>query len=337
MEKYSSEELLQMDPVEVYKLVLSGTIARFPRRFFKEDVFVNYKVCAIITRYLIEEILKWDDEDIKNKLLKKTFYKNGLRGMIDIAFNSSPYKAIENCYPGRFKPWQLKSVPQRCWDKESAKEATKWLIEEILKWNDEDIKIKLCSKIFHKNGLGGMLQLLFNNSPYDAIENCYPGRFKPWEFKCIPNGYWNKETAAKATRWLIEEKLKWTDEDIKNNLSCKTFHENGLFGMLVVVFNYIPYEVIENCYPGRLKPWEFKSVPNGYWNKETAAKATRWLIEEKLKWNDEDIIKKLSRDVFYENGLIGMLNIIFNGNSYEAISNAYPGKYKKQGRKIILA
>ena len=35
-----------------------------------------------------------------------------------------------------------------------------------------------------------------------------------------------------ATIWLIEEKLKWSDEDVRRNLSKNTFKENSLRGML---------------------------------------------------------------------------------------------------------
>ena len=39
------------------------------------------------------------------------------------------------------------------------------LIEEKLKWSDEDIRKKLSKKIFKENSLGGMLSNLFKNSP----------------------------------------------------------------------------------------------------------------------------------------------------------------------------
>ena len=39
-------------------------------------------------------------------------------------------------------------------------------------------------------------------------------------------------------------------------------------------------------YPNKFKPWELKSAPNNYWNNETTLEAIKWMIEEKLKWND---------------------------------------------------
>jgi len=71
---YSKEELLLMDPIEVYKLRLDGIIRKFPRGFFSKEA------CTKIIRYLIEEKLKWSDEDICQNLSQKAFKENELLG-----------------------------------------------------------------------------------------------------------------------------------------------------------------------------------------------------------------------------------------------------------------
>ena len=188
---------------------------------------------------------------------------------------------------------------------------------------------KLSEKTFKDNKLGGMLTRVFANSPYAAINNAYPGKYKPWQFEHVPKSYWTKERAVEATIWLIEEKLKWSEDTLLENLSARIFIKNGLGGMLVGVFDCSPYAAIDNSYPGKYKPWQFANVPLSYWTKETAAEATKWLIEEKLKWSEEDVVKKLSRKTFYDNGLRGMLTQVFANSPYAAINNAYPGKYVK--------
>ncbi len=293
----------------------------------------NVKTAREATIWLIEEKLKWSDEDVRRNLSKNTFKENSLRGMLDVLFNGSPYFAIENAYPGKFKAWEFAKVPKNFWNMETAKEATMWLIEEKLKWSDEDVRRNLSKNTFKENSLRGMLDVLFNGSPYFAIENAYPGKFKAWEFAKVPKNFWNMETAKEATMWLIEEKLKWSDEDVRRNLSKNTFKENSLRGMLDVLFNGSPYLAIENAYPGKFKPWELPSVPKKFWNLETAKEATIWLIEEKLKWSDEDVKQKLSRKIFRENSLNGMLGYLFGNSPYLAIENAYSGKFKKSDLK----
>ena len=239
--------------------------------------------------------------------------------MLAILFNDIPYRAIDNAYPGKFKPWEFKQVPNNFWNLKTASDATIWLIEEKLKWSDDDIKQKLSANTFIQNSLGGMLTILFNNSPYLAIENAYPGKFKPWELPSVPKKIWNVETAREATIWLIEEKLKWSDDDIKEKLSANTFKENSLCGMLAILFNDSPYRAIDNAYPGKFKPWEFKRIPNNFWNLKTAREATIWLIEEKLKWSYEDVKEKLTLNTFKENSLKSMLNYLFNIDPHQPV------------------
>ena len=295
--------------------------------------FWNLKTAKEATIWLIEEKLKWNDDDVRRNLSKNTFKENSLGGMLFILFNNSPYFAIENAYPGKFKPWEFTQVPKNFWNLKTASEATIWLIEEKLKWSDDDIKLKLSSNIFEKNSLCGMLVILFNGSPYLAIENAYPGKFKPWEVTRVSKKFWNVETAKEATIWLIEEKLKWSDDDIKQKLSAKIFIQNSFTSILNDLFNGSPYLIIENAYPGKFKPWELPSVPKKFWNLETAKEATIWLIEEKLKWSDEDVKQKLSRKIFRENSLNGMLGYLFGNSPYLAIENAYSGKFKKSDLK----
>ncbi len=314
--------------IEVYKEVLLGSRKKFPNYFWSD--FYGLEHAKYVVRYLIEEKLKWSDEQVKKKLSHNTFKRNKLGGMIAIIFSSSPFAAIDNAYPEKYKEWELSRVPVGFWTLEKAKEATRWLIEEKLKWNDEQVKENMCNDIFVKNKFGGMLSVLFNASSYAAIENAYPGKYKAWEFKNVPNNFWNLETAKEATRWLIEEKLKWSDEQVKKSLCRAIFKQNDLEGMLQVVFNSNSFRAIENAYPGKYKEWEFKVIlgSRALWNLETAKEATKWLIEEKLKWNDEQVRDNLCLDTFKENELGGMISVLFKGSSFGAIENAYPGKYK---------
>ena len=53
-------------------------------------------------------------------------------------------------------------------------EATKWLLEEKLKWSKDDIKTKIIQKVFIEHGLSGMLAICFDNSYKKAIKATYP-------------------------------------------------------------------------------------------------------------------------------------------------------------------
>lgn len=221
--------------------------------------------------------------------------------------------------------------PKGFWDgeegKENAKCIIKYLIEEIWQWTKEDVCRNISINIFRKNGLGGMMYRIYQNNRYKAIQSVYPDQYKPWEFQITTMGYWNKETAIQATKWMIEEKLGWTNEDVCNNLDKETFENNGLRGMINHVYGGSPYAALNSAYPGLYKPWELKYVPMGYWNEENAIQATKWLIEEKLCWNHEEVSKNISQRTFKQNGLWGMLRCIYGGSPYKALKNAYPDQY----------
>lgn len=315
-----------LDAVDVYKLVLERKIKIFPSGFWtKPEALENSAKCI---KYLFEEKLRFCEQDIKENLTVKLIKENKLAGMLTSCFNGDSYNAINNAYPNKFKPWEFKKIYMNNWTMENSKEATRWLVEEKLKFSDDELKDKLSYKTFKDNGLGSMLDIFYKKNAYNAINDIYPNKFKPWEFKKIYMSSWTKEKSKEAIKWLIEEKLKLTDEELKNELSQKLFMDNGLSGMLQQCFNNSPYEAVNSVYPNKFRHWEFKYIGKNYWSKERGIEATKWLIEEKLNFDEEDIKDKLSANLFRDNGLGGMLYICFNNSPYEAINSTYPNKYK---------
>lgn len=145
-----------------------------------------------------------------------------------------------------------------------------------------------------------MIQKFFQASPIKAIMTAYPGKFKEWEFPCVPSNFWTFENACKATKWMIEEKLQWNEEDIITKLTNKTFKDNGLIS---IIDKYKIRDLIDKIYPGKIKPWEYSVLPKEFWTMEMATEATRWLIEKKLGWSKEYALKNLRKYHFKEYGI----------------------------------
>jgi hypothetical protein len=245
-----------LSPVEVYQLVLAGKIKRFPKGFWTHPEAKGNAVK--ILQYLFESVLQWSPEDIKKNYSQKLYARYKLKGLFTHVFNDSPYQAINAVYPNQFKEWELKIAPNKFWNKETGIRATKWLIEEKLKWSENDIKEKICMKVFISNRLSGMLQTVYHESVWQAINAAYPNQFKEWELHNTPTNFWNMETAIRASKWLIEEKLKWTDQEIKENLRLQTFYDHGLRTMIKKVYNYNIYKALNAAYPGRFQESDFK-------------------------------------------------------------------------------
>lgn len=307
----SKYDIYKYTPIEIYDLVRSGKLKKFPMGFWKDPESDYY--APEITRYLIETILCWDDDDIKLKLRKRTFDNHKLGGLILNKYNDSPYAAITKAYPEKnFRPWEFVSCPNGYWQgskgKENAIAATKWLIEEKLKWSHADIIEKLNIQVFFDNSLIGMFKIAFGSSLYNTMECTYPGEFQRWELGGhVQNKTWNRTEGILAVKWLIADRLKWNDEDIKNNYSKQIYDENNLNGMLQMCFNGSPYQALNSAYPNKFKCWELPCVPQGFWNsKENCIAALKWVVKNKFNMQYDLARKKLTRNILYEYRLYGL-------------------------------
>ena len=109
-----------MNPIEIYEAVLNGRISRFPRDFFSgEGINCNTSVCVPIIKYLIEDKLNWNEEDIKENLTRNVFREYKLGGMLTHIFDDSPYLALNFAYPNKYNPWELKRDNEKLLDKET--------------------------------------------------------------------------------------------------------------------------------------------------------------------------------------------------------------------------
>lgn len=151
--------------VDIYKKILKGELKRFPNRFWVDPGAEEH--AKQITKYLIEEILKWGDDEVKENLSEMVFRKHKLSGMLEYTFGRSPFKALDNAYPNKYKEWELKTVPKNLWEnEEKQKEATKWLLEKTSKSNFEE----LTNLDFISNGLGGLLDSLYKNKNFTGVK-----------------------------------------------------------------------------------------------------------------------------------------------------------------------
>jgi len=86
-----------------------------------------------------------------------------------------------------------------------------------------------------------------------ALDAVYPGKFKPWEVSSVHHNYWTLANGVMATKWIIEEILELTNEEIIKKLPLSVFKKNGLGGMLQKCYNSSPSKAINCAYPGRFK------------------------------------------------------------------------------------
>lgn len=305
------EILLHSTPIEVYQMVLKEELSRFPKGFWSSPLNTDYS--AKITKYLIENILGWDsDEQIKESLRSNVFKKNKLGGLLS-NFDGSPYAVINNAYPGRFQPWELKVIPIDFNDKEIAIQATKWLIEDQLKLSlPDDLKI-LKREHFYDYQVSFILS--HYNSLYDCISNVYPElNIKKYHFGKVPNGESDKENAVESIKDYLDNVLKITSADEVYNLGLSDFKDKRVSPAIRFFEDRYKTALIE-VYGDELNPWLFTGgTPVGYFkDKSNRIKALKWLIYEKLQL-DTNTIYQLTGDDFKKNKLERMFADYYRNN-----------------------
>jgi hypothetical protein len=246
------ERITNLTDEEVRRFIrfkLEKKIAQLPYGFWRCDKGKNHSKIAI--KYLIEKHLELKLEDVPKKVSAKTFHDAGLFRILVEFYDSSYFKALDYAYPGYFKPWQFPKGMTGIWKGENgfnrSLEAIKFIIKS-LEIIEEDIPKKITYQTFKDFGLGGMLQTLYNSSPYQAINSLYPDRFKPWEFSV--KNYWKNETintAREATNWLVEIKLKLTPKDT-NLIRRKHFLQHNLGQMLKIFYKNSHLLALEDAY-----------------------------------------------------------------------------------------
>ncbi|MCD3301036.1 hypothetical protein [Clostridium botulinum] len=140
------------------------------------------------------------------------------------------------------------SCATRVWKIDTGKQAVKWMLEEKLQWTDEGIKKNYGYNIFRKFNLNGMLNYVFNCSPFKAINSAYPNKFCEEDFNNVPLKYWTKERAIKSIKNFLDN---FTEDEIKNNVSCKFLIENGFKYPLSAFFKNSPFAVLQTLYPNK--------------------------------------------------------------------------------------
>lgn len=224
---------------------------------------------------------------------------------------------------------EIRFMPRGFWSPVAVRHVVRYLLEDYLKYDREQIVKNFSVAFLKQYKLEGIMKM-FNSSPYNILNDVYPGEFKPWELSNAPVNTWTEETAVEALKWLIEEKLMWSREEVIKSYSKKTLIDNGLKSIMYL-FDNSPYNALNAAYPGEYKSWELSNAPWNTWNDENAAKATIWLFEEKLNWNEEDIKSYATRRIFISNGLAGLMKCY--SSVYELLELAYPGRYKQEELK----
>lgn len=133
----------------------------------------------------------------------------------------------------------------------------------------------------------------------------------------FPLETWNQpdsqDVLIKLVKYVVLDKLSWNREHFCKNFCLKTIKSFKLNTGFDKVYNRNIYPLILDSFPEwDIKAWEMQSsrAPVGFWTLENAVSATKWLIEEKLRWDLDKVSKDISNAAFLNNNLGGMLRVL---------------------------
>lgn len=220
---------------------------------------------------------------------------------------------------------ELKVFPNSYLDKDICKILIRHLLLKELKMTRHEI-LNIDNTLLSNYNLGG-LRKFFDYKLYKMLIFSFPElEIQEWEVKKTSPGIWKDiNIRNKFVRYIakneninlskIEDLQKFSAKLIQTKYkgSKALLHAGGLF------------ELIKPVISDDIKEWQVFKVSK--WNEEKAVQAIKWLIEEKLNWNHEQIYNNLSVSIFYEYNLGGLLSKFCNHSPLKAINLAYPDEF----------
>lgn len=209
--------------------------------------FWNKEVAIILARYYVLEVMKLTREEYVKKASKKFFIEAGLR-CVTKEFRESVYDVSKNCFPEwKINPWELSICPTNYLNsKKHCRRIMQWICVKEGIHRDKKKFCKVMSiELFEKYGLKKAVQRM--GGLYNYVNYVYPGKFKPWELNMHRI---TDDIAMQAIKWLIEEKLGWTKEEVCKNICANIFRDNGLDSILSHRFDNSPIKALDFAYPG---------------------------------------------------------------------------------------
>jgi hypothetical protein len=288
-----NKDLRKVQIIDVYLKVYLDIEKFYPKNFLKKN---TERRSAILTKFLIEEIIESSPQSILEQKDETLFIKHKLQNIYRF-FNYSFNRVLGNAYPELIHPWLQSRTPSEYWQNiYNRKNAIKWLVEEKLNYSPDCLyKEKINRKDFANNGLSFLFNN-FYNSVSAALADAYPEKY-PWELGNVPLDYWTDNNSISAIHWLVKQK-SWEIDQLPakvqyKEFNRKTFSEFGLATLFEKKFNKNIYNAISLAYPKRFYPWEFGKVPSKYWmNNQNIFHASKW-IAEKENFAEENIVHSI--------------------------------------------
>lgn len=244
MRRKNQKNISLLTDTEVYFRIITGEFKKFPNNF------LNKTSCKNILRYICIDMYHMSRTEICH-VNQDFLFKNYVGGFRKI-FNYDVFSLVQYSFPELdIKRWEASKVSANFWqDEENQKDFILWIAQkENLDLNKLEDVSKINSRMIIQ--YGGSRARRSAGGTFELISTVTGDTYKEWEVLKIDT--WTETKAITAIKWLIEDVLCWSDEQVVNQLTSTTFRSNHLGGLLKNYCNNSPIAAINLAYPGKFK------------------------------------------------------------------------------------
>lgn len=234
---------------------------KVPQRFWSGRLGYKNAVEAVAGFAQKQGLASADD---CRRVRRSDFVEAGLGSMLEAHFGGSQIVALQTRFP-ELKPWQTTRTPSGYFESRENRIAAvvAYLqaqgLPSILGLSDTDVYELGIRTIVSKErmdayGLRGLFKL-YNGSTYRLFKDLFPEQIHPWTLAHTQEAWRENplEIAGQAGRWLFEEYLVMTPEEIPQYATIGFFYQVGFSGLLTNTrfgFSSSPFAFVDNAYPG---------------------------------------------------------------------------------------
>ena len=278
--KYANEIL---DDVECYKMVLNGTLKKFPNGFWTKPW--SYESAKSITQYMLKVKVGDDLTKLKGMNRKVLFSEMKLMGMVVNVYDGNSWEAISaavNTGDKIYHPWELGGVPKGYWASvENVKKAIRWAVEEKV---PHGFNIRTDFNVEYLNAVG-LYSLLNSYSMHELLNLVYPNRYMPWEMVKVTSNFWaDIDNKKKAITWLINKKLP-KNFNVELDFSCKLLE---LVGLESLRGTNTLQELLDLAYPNKYTLTHIHSGIKDHWTFNSIRSVLKLIYKTEYNYNKRE-------------------------------------------------
>lgn len=225
----------------------------------------------------------------------------------DAKISKSPIKVYQEVLSGERKTFP-KGFFRSETAKEDAKAIIKYVLEQELGWSIEEIPKNITKQTFIDMKLIGMLNTLYSNQIYKALDDVYPGKWKRWELKYTTRGcITTDKDADEVIKWVIDTKMDGSIERAKRELTYHYLISLGLRTVADICLKKPIADILNRIYNAEYKAYDFRKLPSGYWKKEgIIEKGLRDLIRDSFNSDKLEAYNEITVQMLVDKGLQGI-------------------------------